>query len=73
MLVGDGRELAGSGYYFDLTTMRNTARERQLALFHIEGQVYNLELEKHSIVADIGFKVVVAVGTVFKVADIIFE
>lgn len=57
-------ELAYSEYWFDLAAAGNTARARQLAPVHTEGRVYRLELEEHSMVADIDLEVVVVAGTV---------
>ena len=57
-------ELAYSEYWFDLAAAGSTARARQLARFHTEGRVYKLELEEHSMFADIDLEVVVIAGTV---------
>lgn len=57
-------ELANSEYWFDLAAAGSTAQARQLAPVHTEGRVYRLELEEHSMVADIDLEVVVAAGTV---------
>lgn len=57
-------ELAYCEYWFDLAAAGRTARARQLAPVHTEGRVYRLELEEHSMVADIDLEVVVVAGTV---------
>lgn len=64
-------ELAYSEYWFDLAAAGSTARARQLAPVHTEGRVYRLELEEHSMVADIDLEVVVVAGTVPEVVVVV--
>lgn len=51
----------------------STAWGKEQALFHTESWVYRLESEEQSIVADIGFEVVVATGTILEVVGIVFK
>lgn len=57
-------ELAYSEYWFDPAAAGGTARSRQLARLHTEGRVCKLELEEHSMVAEIDLEVVAIAGTV---------
>lgn len=56
--MGAGIKLTGFGYYFNLVVAGNTTWGRQLVSFHTKGQVYKLESEKYSMVADIGLEFV---------------